>query len=182
MWIYEKFQSWTDCGGEPENVLTRDEMLDDIMLYWLTNSAASSARLYWESFFQHVGGAGRRCRRVSASFRKEIFLSPRHWAGGAIHEYRLLERSGAGRPFRGVRAARDFRARTARLFPAIPLSVEQFDFAGVTIAAAWHPTSFRPRQLPASQGDRAGCARHAPRRREPAARMQRRCCPASPAS
>jgi pimeloyl-ACP methyl ester carboxylesterase len=49
-WIFEKFWAWTDCHGNPENVLNRDEMLDNIMLYWLTNAAASSARLYWESF------------------------------------------------------------------------------------------------------------------------------------
>jgi len=49
MWIYEKLQAWTDCSGEPERVLTLDEMLDNITLYWLTNTGASSARLYWES-------------------------------------------------------------------------------------------------------------------------------------
>lgn len=51
-WIVEKFRSWTDCGGDPETVLTRDEMLDDVTIYWLTGTAASSARLYWESFRQ----------------------------------------------------------------------------------------------------------------------------------
>jgi pimeloyl-ACP methyl ester carboxylesterase len=55
-WIIEKFWSWTDCDGHPENVLTRDEMLDNVMLYWTTNSAASSARLYWESFGRRGGG------------------------------------------------------------------------------------------------------------------------------
>ncbi len=49
-WVVEKFASWTDSGGTPETVLTRDEMLDDITLYWLTRTATSSARLYWESF------------------------------------------------------------------------------------------------------------------------------------
>src|SRR5215471_21271208 len=49
-WIVEKFWSWTDCDGDPANVLTRDEMLDNIMLYWLPATGASSARLYWESF------------------------------------------------------------------------------------------------------------------------------------
>ena len=49
-WILEKFWSWTDCNGHPENVLTRDELLDNVMLYWLSANAASSARLYWESF------------------------------------------------------------------------------------------------------------------------------------
>jgi pimeloyl-ACP methyl ester carboxylesterase len=48
-WIIEKFWSWTDSQGNPENVLTRDELLDNVMLYWLTGTGASSARLYWES-------------------------------------------------------------------------------------------------------------------------------------
>jgi pimeloyl-ACP methyl ester carboxylesterase len=49
-WILEKFWAWTDCDGHPENVLSRDEMLDNVMLYWVTATAVSSARLYWESF------------------------------------------------------------------------------------------------------------------------------------
>nr|WP_087572960.1 epoxide hydrolase family protein [Sphingomonas sp. CDS-1] len=48
-WIYEKLRGWSDCDGEPETIFTYDEMLDNIMLYWLNNSGASSARLYWES-------------------------------------------------------------------------------------------------------------------------------------
>jgi pimeloyl-ACP methyl ester carboxylesterase len=48
-WIVEKFWAWTDCDGHPENVLTRDELLDNLMLYWLPRAGASSARLYWES-------------------------------------------------------------------------------------------------------------------------------------
>jgi pimeloyl-ACP methyl ester carboxylesterase len=51
-WIIEKFWSWTDCDGHPENVLTRDELLDNLMLYWLPGTGASSARLYWESIRQ----------------------------------------------------------------------------------------------------------------------------------
>src|SRR6185295_4425972 len=49
-WIIEKFWAWTDCDGHPENVLTRDELLDNVMLYWLPGTGASSGRLYWESF------------------------------------------------------------------------------------------------------------------------------------
>jgi pimeloyl-ACP methyl ester carboxylesterase len=48
-WIVEKFWAWTDCDGHPENALTRDELLDNLMLYWLPRTGASSARLYWES-------------------------------------------------------------------------------------------------------------------------------------
>ena len=49
-WILEKFWAWTDCDGHPENVLDRDELLDNLMFYWATNSATRSARIYWESF------------------------------------------------------------------------------------------------------------------------------------
>src|SRR5262249_46786088 len=46
-WFYDKFADWTYSGGDPERALTKDEMLDDITLYWLTNTATSAARLYW---------------------------------------------------------------------------------------------------------------------------------------
>jgi pimeloyl-ACP methyl ester carboxylesterase len=49
-WILEKFWAWTDCDGHPENAISRDELLDNVMLYWATETAASSARIYWESF------------------------------------------------------------------------------------------------------------------------------------
>jgi pimeloyl-ACP methyl ester carboxylesterase len=57
-WILEKFWAWTDCDGHPENAFTRDELLDNVSLYWFSHSGASSARLYWESFeeFSVVGG------------------------------------------------------------------------------------------------------------------------------
>jgi len=51
-WIVEKFWAWTDCDGHPENALARDELLDNLMLYWLPRTGASSARLYWESIRQ----------------------------------------------------------------------------------------------------------------------------------
>lgn len=48
-WIVEKFHGWTDCAGHPENVISRDALLDNVMLYWLSNTGASAARIYWES-------------------------------------------------------------------------------------------------------------------------------------
>jgi pimeloyl-ACP methyl ester carboxylesterase len=82
-WIVEKFYAWTDCedstGKHPENVLSKDELLDNVMLYWLNNTATSSARLYWESFstlnFDPIDIP------VGCSiFPKEIFRSSRRWA------------------------------------------------------------------------------------------------------
>lgn len=53
-WIYEKLLDWTDQRGGAD-ALPMDEVLDNITLYWLTNTGASSARLYWESFAKHFG-------------------------------------------------------------------------------------------------------------------------------
>lgn len=78
-WIIEKFWAWTDCNGHPEQALTRDEMLDNIMLYWLTGSAASSARLYWESFGSFSAGEVNTPTGCSI-FPKEIFVCSRRWA------------------------------------------------------------------------------------------------------
>jgi pimeloyl-ACP methyl ester carboxylesterase len=79
-WILEKFWAWTDCAGHPENIFTRDELLDNVMLYWVTASAASSARLYWESF----GPKNRTAHKVKvptgvAVFPKEIVTPVRKW-------------------------------------------------------------------------------------------------------
>jgi len=48
-WIAEKYWSWTDHDGELEKVVSRDRLLDVVTTYWLTGTATSSARLYWES-------------------------------------------------------------------------------------------------------------------------------------
>jgi pimeloyl-ACP methyl ester carboxylesterase len=79
-WILEKFQAWTDCQGDPLSLFSRDELLDNVMLYWVTASAASSARLYWESF----GPGRRKAHKVSvptgvAVFPKEIVTPVRRW-------------------------------------------------------------------------------------------------------
>src|SRR6201991_2644499 len=79
-WILEKFWAWTDCDGHPENILSRDELLDNVMLYWVTATAASSARLYWESF----GPKRRTAHKVAvptgvAVFPREIVTPVRKW-------------------------------------------------------------------------------------------------------
>lgn len=78
-WIVEKFRSWTDCDGHPENALTRDEILDNVTLYWITGTAASSARLYWESTAAFRHGTRVEIPTGIASFPKEIGRSPRSW-------------------------------------------------------------------------------------------------------
>ena len=78
-WIYEKFQCWSDCGGDPETVLTRDEILDDIMLYWLPNNGASSGRLYYESMTSFQPTPVDLPVGIS-HFPREIIKAPRKWA------------------------------------------------------------------------------------------------------
>ena len=95
-WIVEKFYQWTDCGGHPERALTRDELLDNVMLYWLPGCGASSARLYWESF--------RRGRLDDVTvpsgcslFPKEIFRASRRWVETRMKDlryYSLVEKGG----------------------------------------------------------------------------------------
>ncbi|GEN98812.1 hydrolase [Novosphingobium sediminis] len=77
-WIYEKMWAWTDNDGMPESALSRDAMLDNIMLYWLPAAGASSARLYWESFGSAEAGDIAMPVAVSA-FPKEVLPTPRKW-------------------------------------------------------------------------------------------------------
>src|ERR1700741_2288997 len=86
LWIYEKFQAWTDNRGNPEDALSIDAMLDDISLYWFTNTATSSARIYWEN--TQAGSASLSKGRIelpmaASVFPREIFTPPRAWAEAA---------------------------------------------------------------------------------------------------
>jgi epoxide hydrolase len=95
-WIVEKFWSWTDCDGDPATVLTRDEMLDNIMLYWLPGTGASAARLYWESFRKPLPGPVTVPAGCSI-FPKEIFRPSRRWAEqrfGDLRYWNELDKGG----------------------------------------------------------------------------------------
>ena len=81
-WIVEKFQAWSDCQGDPENVFTRDQLLTNVMTYWVTETAASSARLYWE--LRHAGPDRKAPTYVEvptgvARYPKEVIRYPRSW-------------------------------------------------------------------------------------------------------
>jgi pimeloyl-ACP methyl ester carboxylesterase len=80
-WIIEKFKTWTDTENRPEDAIPRDELLDNVMIYWLTGSGASSARLYWESFRSSFSPDPPQVTLPTAcsQFAKEIARPPRHW-------------------------------------------------------------------------------------------------------
>ena len=78
MWMYEKFCEWAD----PRFPIPLDRILDVVSLYWLTNSAASSARIYWEAR-QEGGGSSTgpiNLPMAATIFPYEIWRAPRIWA------------------------------------------------------------------------------------------------------
>ncbi|NIZ91376.1 epoxide hydrolase family protein [Kineococcus rubinsiae] len=78
-WIYEKFQSKTDNRGLAEDVLSTDDMLDAISLYWYTNSAASSGRTYWENSSGSLAGPKLALPVAVTVFPGDIPRLPRSW-------------------------------------------------------------------------------------------------------
>ena len=83
-WIIEKFYAWTDCGEgadrHPESIFSKDELLDNVMLYWLNAAGASSGRIYWESFKDMTGPGQPIDTPVGCSnYPQEIFRSSRRW-------------------------------------------------------------------------------------------------------
>jgi pimeloyl-ACP methyl ester carboxylesterase len=79
MWIYEKFKEWTDNHGNPEDALGIDAMLDDISLYWFTDTAASSARLYFESFRNDFARMPLDLPVAVSIFKGDTFTPPKVW-------------------------------------------------------------------------------------------------------
>jgi pimeloyl-ACP methyl ester carboxylesterase len=86
-WIIEKFKEWTDSTDSPEDAISRDHLLTNVMLYWLTATAGSSAQLYYESehldaeFFRTWGGPWPLAMPAGvALFPKDAVRAIRPWA------------------------------------------------------------------------------------------------------
>ena len=79
MWIYEKFQAWSDNKGDPSEAISVDHMLDDITLYWLTDTAASSARLYYESWGKDFVRMPLDLPVAVSIFKGDFFTPPKVW-------------------------------------------------------------------------------------------------------
>ena len=97
-WIIEKFWSWTDCDGDPANVLTRDEMLDNVMMYWLPGTGPRRPGC--------TGKASRRPIRETVTvpvgcsiFPKEIFRPSRRWAQRQFPDLRYWNEPAKGGHF-----------------------------------------------------------------------------------
>jgi pimeloyl-ACP methyl ester carboxylesterase len=95
-WFYEKFAEWVFTRGEPERSLTRDEMLDDITLYWLTNTGTSSGRIYWENN-ANPSPVSVSIATALTVFPGEIYQVPKSWAERAYRNliyYRRVDKGG----------------------------------------------------------------------------------------
>ncbi|MFP3546968.1 epoxide hydrolase [Rhizobium sp. SIMBA_035] len=100
--MYEKFAQWSDSDGNPENVLSRDEMLDDISLYWLTNTGASASRFYWENNNNNFSSEAQKTKEIRipvgiSVFPKEIYKAPESWSKQAyptLSYYHQVEKGG----------------------------------------------------------------------------------------
>jgi pimeloyl-ACP methyl ester carboxylesterase len=106
-WIIEKFWDWTDSAGPPENVISRDRLLDNVTLYWLTASATSSARLYWESY-----GKTRydtvEVPTGAAIFPREMNRMPRSWLERRFVDLRRLTYPDSGGHFASMEQPETF--------------------------------------------------------------------------
>ena len=128
-WIVEKFHGWTDCGhgeggqsigGDPERAVSRDAMLDDVSLYWLTNSGASSARLYWESFRGFA--TGQVALPMGASlFPLELFRLSRRWAAQRYTNIVYWNETARGGHFAALKQPELFAAEVKACFGAMSL-------------------------------------------------------------
>ncbi len=105
-WIAEKYWAWTDHSGDPMQALSRDQMLDNISVYWFTATAASSARIYWEDGFARPSGrrSGRRLDQLGlpvgvSVFPREILRPSRRWCERFYLDLRFYEQLDQGGHF-----------------------------------------------------------------------------------
>ncbi|MCZ7530502.1 MAG: epoxide hydrolase [Acidimicrobiia bacterium] len=93
-WILEKFHAWTDHEGNLETAVGRDDLLTNLMTYWVTGTINSSTRLYYES--KKAGRLGPVDERVEvptavARYPYEILTSPRSWLEAAFNLRRVAD-------------------------------------------------------------------------------------------
>jgi pimeloyl-ACP methyl ester carboxylesterase len=90
-WIVEKFRAWSDVNGNMEQKFTKDELLTNIMLYWVTQSGASSARIYYENQRAKPPQGRVQVPTACAVFPKEISIAPRRWVEAQYNVTRWTE-------------------------------------------------------------------------------------------
>ena len=120
-WIVEKLRAWSDCDGDVERSFTKDEILTNVMIYWLTGTIGSSMRMYRANAAIPPAQLARRVEVPSgfSLFAGDI-VPPAAGVARAHGERRAGDRAGARWPLRAVRGAGDLRAGAARILPPVP--------------------------------------------------------------
>ena len=116
-WIAEKYQAWSDNEGDPASVFTPEEMLDNIMLYWLPAAGASSARIYWET----AGKLAIDPVTVPAGcsvFPREFYRPSRRWAQRLFPDLRYWNELNQGGHFAALEQPEAFTSEVRAAFRA----------------------------------------------------------------
>jgi len=100
--LYEKIAEWTESDLQPEKVIHRDAILDDITLYWLTNTGASSSRFYWENNNNNFSSDHQKTKTIEVPvaisvFPHEIYQAPESWSKAAyptLYYYHKAKKGG----------------------------------------------------------------------------------------
>ncbi len=97
-WMVEKFRAWSDCHGEVESVFTKDELLTNVMIYWVTQTINSSTRLYYETYHQRDSAFAGRVEVPTgvAVFLDELPAPPRSLAQRLYNIQRWTEMKAGG--------------------------------------------------------------------------------------
>ena len=95
-WQVEKFRSWSDCNGDVEARFTKEDLLTNVMIYWLTGTVGSSSRMYFEHVRAIYASTGKPQQRSEvpaavASFPKDTVPLPREWAQRMVNVKRFTE-------------------------------------------------------------------------------------------
>jgi pimeloyl-ACP methyl ester carboxylesterase len=102
--VHPGFETWT-YGDDPAQSPTREDVLDNFSLYWLTNSSASAARIYWEHRgLELTGSTSQRTREITVPvavtvFPDEVYQPPRSWAQRAFPTLMYFNEAGRGGHF-----------------------------------------------------------------------------------
>ena len=95
-WIIEKFRSWGDCKGDVLGYFDNDELLTNIMLYWLTGTAGSSANIYYDNMHSLPPVEAIRVPTGVALFSGDVLPPPRHWVEQHFNLVQWTEIAGGG--------------------------------------------------------------------------------------
>jgi hypothetical protein len=110
-------------AGHPVGNLTRDQVLDDVTFYWLTNTAISSARLYWENTVGFFDVKNVSIPAAVTVFPHEIYQAPRSWAKKAYPKLMYFNEVDRGRALRRLAGAGPVLRRAPRRLPVAPLAL-----------------------------------------------------------